>query len=51
MDRLGLQVLADNTNNTLALAFGLLIVLLVIGGSLWIVANINHDMMPMDPQQ
>jgi cytochrome o ubiquinol oxidase operon protein cyoD len=39
---------ADNTNNVLALAFGLLIVLLVIGGSLWIMANLNHNMMPMD---
>ena len=39
---------ADNTNNILALAFGLLIVILVIGGSLWIMANLNHNMMPMD---
>jgi cytochrome o ubiquinol oxidase operon protein cyoD len=38
----------DNTNNVLALAFGMLIVLLVIGGSLWIMANLNHNMMPMD---
>jgi cytochrome o ubiquinol oxidase subunit IV len=38
----------DNTNNVLALAFGLLIVVLVIGGSLWIMANLNHNMMPMD---
>jgi cytochrome o ubiquinol oxidase operon protein cyoD len=38
----------DNTNNVMALAFGLLIVLLVIGGSLWIMANLNHNMMPMD---
>jgi len=38
----------DNTNNVLALAFGLLIVFLVIGGSLWIMANLNHNMMPMD---
>jgi cytochrome o ubiquinol oxidase subunit IV len=38
----------DNTNNVLALAFGLLIVLLVIGGSLWIMSNLNHNMMPMD---
>jgi heme/copper-type cytochrome/quinol oxidase subunit 1 len=27
---------------------GVLIVLLVIGGSLWIMANLNHNMMPMD---
>jgi cytochrome o ubiquinol oxidase subunit IV len=39
---------ADNTNNVLALAFGLLIVFLVIGGSLWIISNLNHNMMPMD---
>jgi cytochrome o ubiquinol oxidase operon protein cyoD len=38
----------DNTNNVLALAFGVLIVLLVIGGSLWIMANLNHNMMSMD---
>ena len=39
---------ADNTNNVLALGFGLLIVFLVIGGSLWIMSNLNHNMMPMD---
>jgi cytochrome o ubiquinol oxidase operon protein cyoD len=39
---------ADNTNNILALAFGVLIVVLVIGGSLWIMANLNQNMMPMD---
>jgi cytochrome o ubiquinol oxidase subunit IV len=38
----------DNVNNVMALAFGVLIVLLVIGGSLWIMANLNHNMMPMD---
>jgi cytochrome o ubiquinol oxidase operon protein cyoD len=38
----------DNTNNVLALAFGVLIVALLIGGSLWIMANLNHNMMPMD---
>ena len=38
----------DNANNVLALAFGLLIVFLVIGGSLWIMSNLNHNMMPMD---
>jgi cytochrome o ubiquinol oxidase operon protein cyoD len=37
----------DNTNNALALAFGVLIVTLVIGGSLWIMANLNHSMLPM----
>ena len=38
----------DNTNNVLALAFGLLIVFLVMAGSLWIMANLNHNMVPMD---
>ena len=38
----------DNTNNVLALAFGVLIVLLVMCGSLWIMTNLNHNMMPMD---
>jgi len=38
----------DNTNNVLALAFGVLIVFFVIVGSLWIMANLNHMSMPMD---
>jgi cytochrome o ubiquinol oxidase operon protein cyoD len=38
----------DNTNNVLALAFGLLIVFLVVGGSLWIMGHLNNNMMPMD---
>jgi cytochrome o ubiquinol oxidase operon protein cyoD len=37
----------DNTNNVLALAFGLLIVTLVVSGSLWIMANLNANMMPL----
>jgi cytochrome o ubiquinol oxidase operon protein cyoD len=37
----------DNTNNVLALAFGLLIVFLVMAGSLWIMANLNHNMPTM----
>ena len=37
----------DNTNNVLALAFGLLIVTLVVAGSLWIMANLNANMMPL----
>jgi cytochrome o ubiquinol oxidase operon protein cyoD len=37
----------DNYNNVLALAFGVLIVGLIIIGSLWIMANMNHNMMPM----
>lgn len=38
----------DNTNNVLALAFGVLIVFLVLGGSIWIVYDLNHNMLPMD---
>ncbi len=38
----------DSTNNVLALAFGLLIVFLIIAGSLWIMGNLNHNMLPMD---
>jgi cytochrome o ubiquinol oxidase subunit IV len=36
----------DNTNNVLALAFGVLIVLLVMAGSLVIMTNLNGSMMP-----
>ena len=39
---------SDNTNNVLALAFGLLIVLLVVGGSIWIMAHMNANMMDND---
>ena len=38
----------DNTNNVLALAFGVLIVALVIAGSLWIMENLNDRLMPLD---
>lgn len=38
----------ENTNNVMALAFGVLIVVLLIGGSLWIMDHLNHNMMPMD---
>jgi cytochrome o ubiquinol oxidase operon protein cyoD len=36
----------DNTNNVLALAFGVLVVFLMIAGSLWIMTNLNDNMMP-----
>ena len=36
----------DNTNNVLALAFGVLIVTILVAGSLWIMANLNDNMMP-----
>ena len=37
----------DHTNNILALAFVMLIVFLVITGSIWIIANLNWNMMEM----
>lgn len=40
----------DNTNNVIALAFGVLIVLLVIVGSIWIMGHLNHNMM-MSPDE
>jgi cytochrome o ubiquinol oxidase subunit IV len=36
----------DNTNNVLALAYGMLIVFLVVVGSLWIMTNLNDNLMP-----
>jgi len=38
----------DNVNNIMALAFGLLIVILLVLGSLWIMTHLNHTLMPMD---
>ena len=38
----------DNTNNALALAFGVLIVFLVMAGTIWIMAHLNHNMLPMN---
>ena len=38
----------DSINNVLALAFGILIVMLLVFGSLWIMTNLNHNMLPMD---
>jgi cytochrome o ubiquinol oxidase operon protein cyoD len=35
----------DNTNNVVALAFGVLIVALIVSGSLWIMAHLNGNMM------
>jgi cytochrome o ubiquinol oxidase subunit IV len=37
----------DNTNNVLALAFGILIVGLVLFGSVWIMSHLDHRLMPM----
>ncbi|MEQ7873305.1 cytochrome o ubiquinol oxidase subunit IV [Sphingomonas sp. ASV193] len=36
----------DNTNNALAVAFGVLVVVLVCVGTLWIMSNLNANMMP-----
>lgn len=37
----------DNTNNALALAFGVLIVSLVFFGSVWVMYHMNHNMIPV----
>ena len=39
---------ADSLNNVLALAFGLLIVMLLVFGSIWIMTHLNHLTMPME---
>jgi cytochrome o ubiquinol oxidase operon protein cyoD len=36
----------DNTNNVIALAFGILIVTLVVSGTFWIMAHLNGNMVP-----
>jgi cytochrome o ubiquinol oxidase operon protein cyoD len=41
----------DKTNDILAFAFAVLIVTLLLSGSLWIMANLNRDMMPMPLDQ
>jgi cytochrome o ubiquinol oxidase operon protein cyoD len=38
----------DQANNFLALAFGIFVVGLIVFGSMIIMANLNHAMMPMD---
>lgn len=42
---LHLTTAPDNTNNALALAFGCLIVGLVVFGSVWIMAHLNYNLM------
>jgi cytochrome o ubiquinol oxidase subunit IV len=37
----------DNTNNVMALAFGILIVCLVVFGSIWVMGHMNQNMMPV----
>lgn len=41
----------DNTNNVLALAFGILVVFLIFAGSVWIMDHLNGNMMPMTAEQ
>ena len=38
----------DNTNNVLALAFGVMVVFLIVAGSIWIMSHLSHNMAPMD---
>ena len=38
----------DSINNVMALAFGLLIVILLVFGSLWIITHLDHNVMPTD---
>ena len=37
----------DNENNVLALAFGVLIVCLIVFGSLWVMGHLNQNMVPV----
>lgn len=37
----------DNTNNALALAFGVLIVSLIFFGSIWVMYHLNDNMIPV----
>ena len=41
----------DNTNNVLALAFGVLVVFLIVIGSIWIMAHLSANMMPVPMNQ
>jgi len=38
----------DNTNNVLALAYGILVVFLIVIGSIWIMDHLQTNMMPMN---
>ena len=38
----------DSVNNVMALAFGLLIVMLLVFGSLWIMTHLDHNVMPIE---
>ena len=41
----------DNTNNILALAFGVMVVFLIVVGSIWIMNHLEQNMMPMDMER
>ena len=45
---LHLTTAPDNSNNILALAFGVLIVCLIVFGSLWVMSHLNHNMPSMN---
>lgn len=45
---LHLTTAPDNTNNALALAFGVLICVIIVFGSAWIMTHLNHNLMPMN---
>ena len=38
----------ESTNNVLALAFGVLIVFLLLAGTMFIMSSLNHNMPPLD---
>ena len=38
----------DNTNNVLALAYGIMVVGLIVVGSIWIMSHMGENMMPMN---
>jgi cytochrome o ubiquinol oxidase subunit IV len=38
----------DNTNNVLALAYGIMVVGLIVVGSIWIMNHLSENMMPMN---
>ncbi|HET9106117.1 MAG TPA: cytochrome o ubiquinol oxidase subunit IV [Steroidobacteraceae bacterium] len=44
---LHLTTAPDNTNNALALAFGVLIVSLIFFGSIWVMYHLNGNMIPV----
>jgi cytochrome o ubiquinol oxidase subunit IV len=44
---LHLTTAPDNANTVLAIAFGVLIVGLIVFGSVWVMYHLNHNMVPM----